>query len=320
MPIDPYMRSRLRLLEGMDDRTDLETDAAAAARYAEYQQDTEPYTVPDLEIVDATIEGPHGPIPIRTYRPPGDETPRPGLLWLHGGGFRAGTLDWNEGHMVSAELANRAGAVVVSVDYRLAVDGVHYPVPLDDVVAAWTWFTASADELGVDPSKITIGGASAGGNLALAAILRVAESAGTLPRSALLAYPVVHYPVPALPDAVYEEMATLPGMLRFFSETNETMFSNYVGRTTDLPLHVTPGHADLSVVPPTWIVISEYDDLRPSAELLARQLTSCGTDVHVHVATGMMHGHLNRTPVIPEVDRSLAFFAASLSTTATAPG
>lgn len=316
MPIDPYILSRLRLLEGLGDRTDLATDPEAAARFAEYQQDTEAYAIPDLDIVDSTIDGPHGRIPIRIYRPLDSvDDLRPGLLWLHGGGFRAGTLDWNEGHTVSAELAHRAGAVVVSVDYRLAVDGVHHPVPLDDVVAAWTWFAASSDDLGVDASRTSIGGASAGGNLALAAIVRVAQSDGELPTSALLAYPVVHYPVPALPDTVYAEMTTLPPMLRFFSETNEEMFGSYVGRTTDFPPDVTPGQADLSAVPPTWILVSEYDDLRPSCELLGRQLTSLGKAVHVHLAEGMLHGHLNRTPVVPEVDRSLTFFAQGLQTT-----
>jgi acetyl esterase/lipase len=71
-----------------------------------------------------------------------------------------------ESDMVARELSHRAGAVVFAVDYRLAVEGVTYPVPHDDVVAAWRWAVDEAQRLGVEPRRIALGGASAGGNLA----------------------------------------------------------------------------------------------------------------------------------------------------------
>lgn len=94
-----------------------------------------------------------------------------GLVWAHGGGFAFGDIDMPEADFVARTLA-AAGTVVVSVDYRLATDGIHFPVPLDDVVAAWEWASKRRGELGID--RLAIGGASAGGNLAAAAALRLA--------------------------------------------------------------------------------------------------------------------------------------------------
>jgi acetyl esterase/lipase len=93
----------------------------------------------------------------------------------------------------------RAGAVVVSVDYRLAVGGVRFPVPHDDVVAAWRWVAAQASRLGVDPARLCLGGASAGGNLAAGAALRVREDGDAVrPARLLLVYSGLH---PVLPEA-----------------------------------------------------------------------------------------------------------------------
>lgn len=314
MPINPWWREQLILISDLTSYLEVVDDPAKADRFAAYSAPAEPYRLPDLQIDDRTAPGPSGPVRVRVYRPRSMAGPGPGLLWVHGGGFSGGTLDMNEAHVVSAEIAARAEAVVVSVDYRLAVGGVHHPIPLDDVSAAWSWFVAAAEELGVDPARTSIGGASAGSNLATAATVRLRETGGRAPRSLLLAYPVVHFPVPALTESVAMEMAELPALLRFHASTNEEMFGNYVGRITDLPAEVVPGQHDLTRLPPTSVVISEYDDLRASGELLVRQLREVGVPVEVLLAEGMLHGHLNRTPaaVLPGVGASLDFFASAL--------
>ena len=107
-------------------------------------------------------------------------------------------------------------------------------------------------------------------------------------------------------------MATLPAGARFPPSEIELMVANYVGRITDIPPLALPGAARLDRLPPTHILISEYDDLRSSAELLERQLSSVGVPVLTYLATGMAHGHLNRGPVLDEVVASLDFFAAAL--------
>ena len=138
---------------------------------------------PDAATRDLTVDGPHGPVPVRVYEPAGDGAGRPALLWLHGGAFMFGDLDMPEADLTAREICARAGAVVVSVDYRLAVGGVHHPVPLDDCVAAARWLRDSAADLGVDPDRIHLGGASAGGNLATATVLRLRDEDGWQPAS-----------------------------------------------------------------------------------------------------------------------------------------
>ena len=103
--------------------------------------------------------------------------PTPGLVWAHGGGFAAGDLDMPEADWVARSLAAR-GVTVVSVDYRLVGDGCRYPAPSDDVLAAWRWTLAHAEELGVDPDRLAIGGASAGANLVAGAVLRMLHPGG----------------------------------------------------------------------------------------------------------------------------------------------
>ncbi|MFB9662791.1 alpha/beta hydrolase [Glycomyces mayteni] len=266
-----------------------------------------PWDTSGLAVEDTAVDGPHGPVPVRAYRPEGELGGA--ILWAHGGGFRHGDLDMPEGHVVAAELARRAQALVVSVDYRLA-DGetTLYPVPIDDVHAAWTWL-AGLGELADLP--IGIGGASAGGALAASAALR-ARDVGPRPADALLlAYPFAHYPNPSLDWALYPEMAEVPA--RFGPEDVEGMVRNYVGRISDVPADALPGAARLDGLPATRVLVSEYDDLRASGELLARQLAEVGVPVETWVAPGMTHGHLNHLPRLPEIDESITFLAKGLN-------
>jgi acetyl esterase len=260
-----------------------------------------------LAVEDTEVPGPHGPVPVRTYRPGGDLAGA--ILWVHGGGFRHGDLDMPEGHIVAAELARRAGAFVVSVDYRLA-DGEHvlYPVPIDDVHAAWTWLTG-LDEFAAVP--VGIGGASAGAALAISTALRARDTGPRPVDALLLAYPFAHYPNPALDWSLYPEMAEIPA--RFDTASVEGMVRNYVGRISDVPADALPGAARLDGLPPTRIVVSEYDDLRASAELLERQLADLGVPVESYLALGMTHGHLNHPPRLPAIDESISFLAKGLN-------
>ena len=108
---------------------------------------------PDVAIRDTELPGPHGPVPVRIYQPADGGGAQPALVWLHGGAFMFGDLDMPEADRTAREVCARAGAVVVSVDYRLAIGGVHYPVPLDDCVAAARWVRDHAAELGVDSAR-----------------------------------------------------------------------------------------------------------------------------------------------------------------------
>ncbi|WP_031064293.1 alpha/beta hydrolase fold domain-containing protein [Streptomyces sp. NRRL WC-3742] len=313
MPLDPFLADKMHLLDGLD-RPDAHSDPQSAARLREYLRDPGEWTAPDVSVEDRTVPGPHGRIPVRIYTPATE--PGRALLWLHGGGFTGGDLDMPEAHQVSAELSARAGALVVSVDYRLAVDGTHYPVPVDDAHAAWLWLNETL-RLRSGPSgsfgPVALGGASAGAAIALSTAIRLRDLGQWCPDALLLAYPFAHFPNPALDPDTRAEMEPLPPLLRFTPEGIESMVRNYVGRLSDLPPSAMPGAANLRGLPTTGIVLAQYDDLRPSGELLQRQLNEVGVGVRSYLAAGMTHGHLNRSPSLKEVDRSLDFLAAVLT-------
>jgi acetyl esterase/lipase len=308
MPVHEYFTAMFR---GLDEAragggTEAEQEARAQRFMDEYRRLDEGWDAAGIAIEDAAVPGPHGPVPVRTYRPEGALDGA--VLWCHGGGFRHGDLDMPEGHIVAIELARRARAFVVSVDYRLA-DGerVLYPVPIDDVHAAWSWL-AGLEEFADAP--LGLGGASAGAALAVSTALRARDTGPREADALLLAYPFAHYPNPALDLDLYPEMAALP--FRFDAAGVETMVRNYVGRISDVPPDALPGAARLDGLPPTWIVVSEYDDLRGSAELLERQLAEVGVPVESYLAAGMTHGHLNHPPRVHEIEESIAFMARGL--------
>ena len=221
---------------------------------------------PGVPTRDVTVDGPHGPVPVRVYGDP-DGSGRPALLWLHGGAFMFGDLDMGEADRTAREVCARAGAVVVSVDYRLAVGGVHHPVPLDDVVAAVRWLRDSAADLGVDAHRITLGGASAGGNLATAGALRLRDEDGWQPAGLIPVYPVLHVELPMPSDELVARLAEIPPMLFFTPEATAAINVNYLGGPLDLADGYSfPALADVAGLCPTLLINAEYDDLRASGE------------------------------------------------------
>lgn len=312
MPLDPFLAAKTGLLDGVTWESAYR-DPDHMARLTEFLTDPAETAVPDVAIEDRVIPGPHGEISIRLYGQRGDAHAHCGLVWLHGGGFTGGDLDMPEAHRVSAELAARAGAVVVSVGYRLATETVRYPVPVEDVQAAWRWLTEGEGRTILPSETLALGGASAGAALALTTAIRLRDEDRRRPDQLLLTYPFVHFPVPALSGETAAEMSGLSSILRSPPANIEGMVRNYVGRLAGLPSDALPGAALLTHLPPTAVVVAEYDDLRPSGDLLAVQLEESGVPVQKYLAAGMVHGHLNRDPSLTEVDRTLDFLAAVLA-------
>src|SRR4051812_18098903 len=199
--IHPVVASKFHLLEGIESFEKGLADPTTRARLDEFMSITDAPPPPAVDVRNDAASGPHGRIPVRIYTPPGGGADRPCLVWLHGGTFRMGDLDMPEADWTAREICARAGAVVVSVDYRLCVGGVTYPVPHDDVVAAVRWVRDNALSLGIDGDRISLGVASAGGNLATGAALRLRDDHGWVPAALLLAYTTFHAVVPP-PSAV----------------------------------------------------------------------------------------------------------------------
>jgi acetyl esterase/lipase len=224
-----------------------------------------------------------------------------------------------EADWTARQICERAGAVVVSVDYRLCNGGVHYPVPHDDVVAAFRWVRETATELGVDAGRISLGGASAGGNLSIGAALKLRDEDGRPPAALLPIYPVAHAVVPSPSASQAAKMADVPAVLRFFPAQMTWLNENYIGG----PLSGADGYAFgaqavLEGLCPTLVINAEFDDLRPSGEDFVARCALAGVDVRQVTAVGMLHGFLNTRPDIEPVGQALDLMAEVVRT-ATAP-
>lgn len=311
MPVSKHLQDQLTRLRALPPMEELLADREGAASYTEAVAEPTGWSVRGVATEDLAVPAADGAVHVRQYRP-ADGLPdtAPTLVWVHGGGFVSGDLSMNEANMVAAEVAARTPARVLSVDYRLAVGGLHFPAPLDDVSAVLDW---AIRQYG-DTSSVAIGGASAGANLAASAAVRTVARAGHTPSGLVLAYPFMHFPVPSLDAAMAAEMAaSVPPVLRFSAGMVELMTAAYVGRITEIPAAAMPGNAALCGLPKTLVVICEYDDLRPSAELFVRQLRASGIEVDTWFVEGMIHGFLDRTPALPEVDRALDLIASTLN-------
>ena len=261
---------------------------------------------------DVVVARPDGhPVAARTYRPPNPSGV--GLVWVHGGAFIGGDLDRADAHWPSLELAYR-GVAVVSVDYRHAVRGVHYPVPSDDVLAGWRWAASHATELGVASGALHLGGTSIGGNLAAGVAKRVrdARTAETAPASLVLVGPFLHPFGSAVPADALARMRTATGGAVFRPEDLTQMAWNYAGRRSVLDdPYAFPANGELGGLPPTLVITEEIDTIRTSGEDFAARLRTAGVPAVVRMTPGAAHSSLGR-PSEPTAQLTLEVVAEHL--------
>ncbi len=259
--------------EPLDPRTDVDT-ASLTRRFPHLAH---------VETTDLVIDRPRGRVPARRYVDPRASRTGRALVWVHGGAFVGGHLDMPEANWVAQELAAR-GTPVVSVDYAKCLGQTHHPVPSDDVLAAWRFVAADAHGLlGVPPSALHLGGASAGSTLASGVVARLATAGDAPPAGVVLVYPLLH-PYP-------------PGMAadRGRDTVQGQMTANYAGTAEALAdPEVFVGLGDGAAFPPTLVVVCEVDDLRPSGEAFVATLEAAGRDVTRHLEPGARHGHIDQ--------------------------
>jgi acetyl esterase/lipase len=311
VPIHPAVTSKFHLLEGIESFEAGLADPSTRARLDEFMSITVAPPPPVVDVRTDAAPGPHGPVPVRVYTPVGGGADLPCLVWLHGGAFRMGDLDMPEADWTARQICERAGSVVVSVDYRLCNGGVTYPVPHDDAVAAVRWVRDGAVSLGVDANRISVGGASAGGNLATGATLRLRDDDGWQPAALLLAYTTLHAVVPSPSRSLAPLLEEVPTLLRFLPDVRRGITENYLGGPESrADGYAMPANAVLEGLCPVLLLNSEYDDLRASAEMFAGQLAVAGVDVRQVLVRGMLHGFLNLHAGIEPVDETLDLMAA----------
>lgn len=293
MPLDPDIAELIDEI-GSNPSFPRPTETDLAGARASHEHDAAHFTAPDLRarvaaVYPVTLPGPAGELAARIYRPhTGQHGPaQPTLTWFHGGGWTTGSLD--TGDILARELCAGTPAVVVSVEYRLAPENP-WPAAIDDAVATLTWATANIGELGGDPSRIAIGGDSAGGNIA-AAVAQASRAAEIKLAAQILIYPYL--------DLDFERADRYPSM-----SENATGFYVTAADLRWCVQNYLPGQADpadpaispltaptLTGLPPTVLAVAEFDPLRDQGTHYGARLRDAGVDVSGHPGAGLIHGY-----------------------------
>jgi acetyl esterase len=255
---------------------------------------------------DLTVPGPAGPLPARLYSPdePGAGK-HPLLVFLAGGGFVIGDL---ETHDVPCRiLCRHAGVHVLAVEYRKAPEDP-FPAAVEDATAALRWALEHAGELGADPTRVAIGGDSAGGNLSAVACQELKRAGGPQAAAQLLIYPTVEAGRTSGSIAEFDDGYFLTGpQMQWFAH-------QYLGDDYDpVDPRISPLRSDdLSGLPPAILVTAGFDPLRDEGEEYAAALRAAGVPVVQRRFGGLIHGFINMTSVGRVAHDSLVEMAGGL--------
>jgi acetyl esterase len=313
--LHPQARALLDLIEqsGMPPTHTL-TPVEARRFYRERRRFTQP-DAPELpEVRDLSAEGPRGAIPLRLYRPVAASAGAlPVLVYFHGGGWVIGDLDTHD--VLCRELALGAGCAVVAVDYRMGPEH-RFPAAPDDCIAATRWVRRNAASLGIDASRLAVGGDSAGGNLA-AAVAIAARDAGDLP----IAYQLLIYPATDQRRTAPSHTTNGQGYL-LTADSIRWYHDHYIDDLRhDLDWRASPLLCeDLGRLPPALVLTAGYDPLRDEGIQYAQRLTEAGNRAALVSFERQIHGFVPMGRAIDEANEAVAICAAALKRALTAKG
>ena len=287
MPLDPDLANLLAMLERIGVRS-LGEGTAEEARTA-FDRMTigtrRPETTPAVGSVEDVSDG---PVPLRVYRPEGNPVPT-AIVFFHGGGFTIGSIETHDVQVRS--LCRATGAVVVSVDYRLAPEHP-WPAAVEDCLAATEWALDRFD-------RVAVAGDSAGANLAAV----VSQQRRDRIAAQLLVYPVT--------DFVDDRAERYPSRLEnaegyFLTEPDMRFFEDgYVPATVDRrEPRLSPIYGDLAGLPPAVVVTAEYDPLRDEGDAYAAAMRDAGVAVEHRRYDGLIHGFFGFGVVSPACVRA----------------
>jgi acetyl esterase/lipase len=236
----------------------------------------------DVVTEDRTIPGPAGALGVRLYRPRSSAQATPLVVNFHGGGFVLGNLD--AGDWLCSMVAGELGAVVASVDYRLAPEAPA-PAAVEDCVAATTWLADHAEELGASGS-LAVMGDSAGGNLAALVTIAARDADGPEIAHQVLIYPAVDLTT-SFPSI--DELGAAPILT---ASDIRAFVHHYLGDHTDpSDPRVSPWFVeDLAGLPPALVLTAEHDPLRDEGRAYADRLREAGVPTRWTEYAGMPHG------------------------------
>lgn len=261
-----------------------------------------------VETTYKTIDGTNGPIPLRIYTP-SNEGILPAVVFIHGGGFIAGSVDVVENPCKA--LAEKAGAVVISVDYRLAPEHP-YPAGLTDCFESVTWVYEHAEEIRVNPQQIAISGDSAGGNLSTVCALMDRENGTEMIKFQALIYPSVNMAGVQTEDfnwsidqyEIRNHAEIITPLVTALGESSRGIFQIYLQNNAEITdPHVSPLLSDqLSGMPETLIVTAEFDYLKVECEAYAAKLVRGGVPTKLIQYNGTDHAFMDKSGLYPQAE------------------
>jgi len=256
------------------------------------------------KVEDRMIPGADGEIPVRVYTPEG-AGPFPVLIYYHGGGWVIGNLDAYD--PTCRALTNAARCVVASIAYRLAPEH-KFPAAPEDCYAALQWVGANAAAINGDPTRIAIGGDSAGGNLTAVVAQMSRDRGGVRPVYQLLVYPVTdyRYDTPSYRENADGYLLTKDAMVWFW---NHYLSSEADGNS---PLASPLRAGNFRDLPPALVITAEFDPLRDEGEAYAAKLQDAGVPVTLSRYDGMIHGFFSLGAVLGQGQHAIAEAAARL--------
>ncbi|MFT2019758.1 alpha/beta hydrolase [Streptomyces sp. 796.1] len=313
MPLDPQMQA-LYDRRAQQEVRPLYTMTLAEARAADLAAIQADAGTPEpvAEVHEEQFAGPGGPLPVRVYRPAG-EGPLPVLVYFFGGGWTLGSLD--TGDAICRSLANAAGCLTIAVGYRLAPENP-FPAAPQDCFAGVQWAAEHAARFGGDPSRLAVGGDSAGGNLAAAVSLMARDAGGPGLLAQLLVYPNTD----CLADTPSRRENTDP--LLFNDKSVQWYWDNYLTDPDDgrHPLASPLRAPDHSGLPPALVLTAEYDPLRDEGEAYAARLRESGVPAESVRYPGVAHGFFAMAGSLDAgrsaIERAANYLRTSLAATA----
>jgi len=259
-------------------------------------------------VTERLVPGPAGApdVSLLICRPAGATAPVPCLYFIHGGGMMLGN-NRSGGTAGALDHADKLGAALVSVEYRLAPETPH-PGPVEDCYAGLTWTVEHASELGIDPLRLIVGGVSAGGGLAAAVALLARDRGGPALRGQLLLCPML--------DDRNDTPSSyqMTGLGIWDHGANEVGWTALLGDARggpDVSPYAAPARAtDLSGLPPAFIDVGSAETFRDEDVAYASRIWQAGGDAELHVWPGGFHGF---TGMVPDAAISKAAMAAQLT-------
>jgi acetyl esterase len=306
VPLDPRAQRFLERLSASNPQNALALTVAARRAALADLLGMSATPVPVERIEDRALPGPAGPIPMRIYTPVGaPATAATGLVYFHGGGFVAGSLDTHD--RIARALANACGARVISIGYRLAPEHP-FPAAIEDGCTAARFVAEHAPTLGVDAARLAIGGDSAGATLAAVVCQTTAANGSVRWAQQLLLCPIMDFRAATASRAEFASGYFLD------HATLEHDLKHYLGSDADpADPRVSPLRArDLSHLPPTCVHTAEFDPLRDEGAEYARRLERAGVPTLYRCHSGMIHLFYGMGAFIPYAARGFELIGADV--------